>query len=261
MLVVVVALLVVLGGCAGKVNPSFPTTEAEARRDLERMHADPRPGPRPVVVVTGFIDPGLAAPVLAKELRGCLGPGARVIEAPVGFAGSIDEAGDRLVKRVEEELGAGGAGGAGETPEVDVVAYSMGGLVARAAAVPKAERGALRIGALYSIVVPHRGASMAAVPLPGGCLADMRCGSACIKGLDEAGCGYEVVSYARLGDIVVGEANTAPPGKTPIWVPTPLLEPAHLGAIHDARILADIARRIRGEEPLAREPGAPLPGL
>jgi hypothetical protein len=35
----------------------------------------------------------------------------------------------------------------------------------------------------------------------------------------------------------------------------------HIGAISDARILADIARRLRGEPPFSHLPGSPLPEI
>ena len=68
---------------------------------------------------------------------------------------------------------------------------------------------------------------------------------------------YEIVPYARLGDEVVGASNAAPPGRNPWWVSRSWFF-AHAGST-DMRILADIARRLRGEEPFAIDPPAPLP--
>ena len=71
--------------------------------------------------------------------------------------------------------------------------------------------------------------------------------------------GYRIYPYVRLGDIVVGPENAAPAGQTPWWVHNPPLRSAHLAAAVDDRILADIARRLRGETPFAQDPPAPLP--
>jgi hypothetical protein len=70
---------------------------------------------------------------------------------------------------------------------------------------------------------------------------------------------YELVPYVRLGDSIVGPEHAAPEGQTPWWVPLPAAETAHIGAFGDARILADIARRLRDERPLTEDPPAPLP--
>jgi len=44
--------------------------------------------------------------------------------------------------------------------------------------------------------------------------------------IDEIEIDYELVPYARLCDTAVGEQNTAPPGYTPWWVPTPAFQDA-----------------------------------
>ena len=64
---------------------------------------------------------------------------------------------------------------------------------------------------------------------------------------------------ARIGDTMVGEENTAPPGQVAWWVPNRAFEPAHLLAFGDPRIHADILRRLRGEQPYTTEPRAPWP--
>jgi hypothetical protein len=86
----------------------------------------------------------------------------------------------------------------------------------------------------------------------------MRRGSAFLAELDDqlASASYELYTYARLGDMIVGVENAAPPGMDPWWVANPPLGLAHLGAPHDPRILADILRRLRGEPALATRPAA-----
>jgi hypothetical protein len=71
--------------------------------------------------------------------------------------------------------------------------------------------------------------------------------------------GYRLFAYVRLGDGVVGEEHAAPPGVNAWWVPNGLSF-SHLLAGYDDRILADILRRLRDEEPYSIEPAAPLPG-
>jgi hypothetical protein len=70
---------------------------------------------------------------------------------------------------------------------------------------------------------------------------------------------YPLYTYVRLGDKQVGEANAAPAGMTPWWVSNEDWDDAHGDARHDPRILADIARRLRGESPLALNPPALFP--
>ena len=75
---------------------------------------------------------------------------------------------------------------------------------------------------------------------------------------DEVEIDYELVPYARLCDTTVGEQNTAPPGYTPWWVPTPAFQEAQVDAIGDPRILTDITLRLRGEMSATTSPPAPL---
>ena len=87
----------------------------------------------------------------------------------------------------------------------------------------------------------------------------MRPGSAFLRALDEALIAdpIELIPYARLRDAMVGAQHAAPPGRNPLWVDGP---PAlsHLAITTDKRIMLDIALRLRGEEPVARE-GDPPP--
>jgi len=89
----------------------------------------------------------------------------------------------------------------------------------------------------------------------------MREGSAWIQQLEAAydRADYELIPYVRLGDWLIDSANAAPEGESPYWVPNRFLQSAHIGAVTDDRIFADILRRLRGEPPLTRQPRAPLP--
>ena len=234
-------------------NPSFSIAREDARADLGRMAADPAPLVRPLVILAGTGDPDVSSSAIRRLLLPALaGP-----TASVDFFDEFTFAGCRqkLFREVARQL----ACPIDAVPEVDVVAFSMGGLVAREAAIPDAAGRRLRIRRLYTIATPHQGARMAGMPLGVPLFEDMRPTSDLIARLRRAPIEYELVCYARLDDPTVGEEFAAPEGVPLWWVPTPSGEWAHMAAFSDPRILADVARRLRGEEPHARAPAAPLP--
>lgn len=255
-------LVALLPACSSvqRVNPSLPVPASEASAMLRRMRQDPRPLQRPLIVAGGIGDPGFAAPWVARTLGDVAGPQDRVVS--VSFFGfgidTFDGCRDRLIEAVETAVPGDDPG---LTVEVDVVGISMGGLVARYAACPRSDGGKrLNIRRLFTISAPHRGARLANLPTLDARKIDMRPGSDFLCMLDEqlAKSDYELLPYTRLGDLIVGSANTAPPGRTPWWVATPPWSFGHIGAAFDRRIMADIAARLRGERPLATEPAAPL---
>jgi hypothetical protein len=63
----------------------------------------------------------------------------------------------------------------------------------------------------------------------------------------------------HLGDEIVGQQYAALPGQTAYWLPNDSLLLPHPAAMVDDRILADIARQLRGEPGFTRPPPAPLP--
>lgn len=275
-----------IGGCAARdpVNPSFDLTAREARTALDRMAEAPTGLERPVVVLDGWMNPGLATLHLDPALRRYTG--GEVVSVTFFGARSFEQCARRVIEKVDAafpppaESGADVAADA--TVPVDVVAYSMGGLVARYAALPREQRAALaaavggdeasvgerrlEVVRLFTISSPHRGAGWAgraATWLPGGRLVEqMQSRSPLIERLeataDEAS--YTLYPYVRLGDRMVGPANAAPPGRAPWWVPRlGWVSLSHIGAYKDVRIVADIVARLRGEEPFATAPPAPLP--
>ncbi|MFO0784042.1 MAG: hypothetical protein U0636_10205 [Phycisphaerales bacterium] len=251
-----------LSGCAGPPNPSLPITTQEAYRALHQMAADPRPAPRPVVVVGGYADPGLATASVKQWLAPCLKDTTLVVCAP-GSASSFDEARTLLLGAVQSACPCADATC---TVEVDAVCVSMGGLVAIHAADPQAASAqagtrTLKVVRVFTIGSPLRGAD-AAKTFPISDLAkDMRAGSAFLARVD-AVCAaglFALYPYTRADDTFVGAVNTAPPGQVPWWVPGQFGYNDHFTAHEDPRILADIARRLRGEEPFSTLPRAPLP--
>ena len=234
-------------------NPSFPTTRDEAQADLRRMAADRRPLERPLVVLAGIGDPRISSGALIRGLE----PGVTGTIIEISFFNEFTFDGCRqlLLRELASALGVVPE----HLPEVDVVAFSMGGLIARHAAIPDEAGRRLPIRRLYTVATPHEGARLAGIPLglPQG--EDMTPTSDFIDLLRRAPRTYELVCYARLDDITVGEEFAAPEGEPLWWVPTPSGEWSHMAAFNDPRIIADIARRLRGERPLTRPPAAPLP--
>jgi pimeloyl-ACP methyl ester carboxylesterase len=250
-----------LVGCAtAPENPSFKLSATDARKELREMRQSPRGLARPVVIVHG-LGPPVGSWALEHELRR-LTEDDRILTVTYDYLGSFEQARRRVVEQVEKHFPGDDPA---STREVDVVAISMGGSVARyAAAPPEGAAGKrLNVARLFTISTPHRGATMAALPtLLGQTQLDLREHSPFLQALAEREAvvpRYEVVPYARLGDCVVGEHNAAPEGMTPLWVPNLLLEGSHVLAFSDPRIVADIARRLRGEPPFATEPAEPLP--
>jgi hypothetical protein len=290
-----VAVLVATGCAAHAPNPSFNVSNNAAREALREMRDDAKRLPRPLVVLGGLDDPGVATTVLTDDFREISGDDPRVIGVSFFFCGSFDGCRKRVIDAVDKAFPSDDPVW---TTEVDVVAVSMGGLVARyaaaeptpppapnqadssdegAASQPSAATGTrarrLRIARLFTISSPHRGAALAFLPTFNQLQIDMRAGSKFLRRLDACDAmtleansaqtrpagGYELIPYVRLDDMIVGERNAAPEGWTPWWVPAVPLQDSHMFAIADARIVADIARRLRGEPPLTTEPPAPLP--
>lgn len=167
-------------------------------------------------------------------------------------AGDIREAARVVAGKVAARFGADWA-----AREFDVVGISMGGLVARVLASPQDGGPALRIKRLFMLATPHRGAKLARVVAPDRAARDMRPGSDFLGALDARlpSAGYELVCYAQLRDWWVGAGRAAPPGRVPIWTDTESVGArlfSHFQINFNRRVLRDVARRLRGEEPVAR---------
>lgn len=266
------ALLATSGcGLSQSLNLSFPVELSEARTALEEMEETPRKLQRPVIVLSGFMGPGWLAQSIECKLK-TMTDGGEFETASFFFKSTFESCRDHLIEAVDEAFPSDDPNW---TTEVDVIAISMGGLVARYAAIePPADpenggngdasqttKRRLRIARLFTIGSPHRGAKMAKLPTFDSKQIAMRPGSPFVKMLNDAWHerSYELFPYVRIGDLVVGEENAAPPGELPWWVSNKFLESAHVGAHGDERILADIARRLRGEQPLTRYPPQPFP--
>ncbi len=202
--------------------------------------------PRPVVVLSGFGDPGIASSWWQRQLRD-ISPGTPVVAVAFAFETSFDACRARLLRAVDAALPSDDPAW---TRQVDVVAFSMGGLVARYTAAPardsQSPQRRLRIARLFTISSPHQGADMARLPVPGSLVRDMRTGSDFLAHLDAAlpHRPYELVCYARRGDAMVGSDNTAPPGWPLLIVDAPAFELPHGQAFRDPRIVLNILHRL-----------------
>ena len=255
----IASLLLQVGCCADRpLNPSFPLTMAQAECELEAMNTAPKPLVRPVIVVSGIFDPGIGSQALADELRSMCTGDAPIIAIHFSGAKTFDACAARVIEAIEHAIPSADLD---QTIEVDVVASSMGGVVARVAATDDSAAGRkrLNIGRLFTISTPHRGAKLAHSSSFDKRISAMCHDSDLITSLNAEPCGYELIAYTRLDDGIVGEENTAPPGQNPYWVANMPFRSAHLEANNDPRILADIARRLRGEQPYTRESPAELP--
>lgn len=249
-----------LAGCfsGGRENPSFPLTWKRGEAELQEMAASPRSLSRPVVVVGGYMD--RHAPDVQALIVETTGDG-RVIAVTLGAPDSLEECRAAIIGAVEKAYPCQDGLW---TAEVDVVGVSLGGLAARYSAVPGEDGGKrLRIARLFTVASPHCGAVLAKNYIGDGSWLwrDLRPGSKALETLaaSDVASGYEMYPYARLHDRIVGVANTAPPGQTPIWMPAKAFQDGHSDIWRDPRVLADICRRLRGETPYATEPRAALP--
>lgn len=250
-------VLLSAAGCSAPPNPSFPLETKDAEAALSEMARDPKPFERPVVVIGGHMDPGIASSSIAERLCAvCENP--RLVRVNVNGVESMAEARQRVMDAVEA---AWPSGDPVWSVEVDVVANSMGGLVAASASDPSAGERALRIQRLFTIGTPFLGADAARLPTSNPVILSMRAGSDFLRRTTPPGrcLECELIPYTRSDDQLVGAANTAPPGVTPWWVPAEFFQSGHITAYKDPRIVADVARRLRGEAPFTREPRTPLP--
>ncbi len=254
------AALLALPACSADkpLNPSFPFTLDAAREDLQRMRDEPRPLERPVVVIAGYLDPGIAVGRLRRRIADAFDEPEMVLTISLFGDDDFDECRERVIKRVQRQFPSDDPT---ETVEVDVIGVSMGGLVALDASIPREGERRLRIARLFTIATPFRGARLAGFPTLDDRVRDMRRGSEFLQSLDNghAPPQYTIYPYVRLRDRIVGAGNAAPEGATAWWVANIPFEFAHIKAYRDPRILADIARRLRGEEPFTTDPPAPLP--
>lgn len=239
------------------INPGFPFTLEDVEQEIARMRAAPVGVQRPVVVLAGYRAWSIMPRNVAAKLAMLTGaPLSQFLPVAYPWSFDIPALGRRVVELVETRWPSGDPEW---TVPVDAVGISMGGLVARSAAAGLGGGGKrLNIQRLFTLGTPHRGAKLARLAAPDRAARDMRPGSALLGRLDEdlEHARYELICYARLRDVLVGARNTAPAGRHPHWV-SGWRVCSHVAITMDWRILIDIARRLRGEQPLAATPVCP----
>ena len=226
--VAIVSLVFVLVGCGTRPeNASFPLSVSAADKELKSMRSQRKPLIRPVLVVDGYLDPGLGSAVVANWVRKLTPDETQVITVNLLTSTNFDACRQTIVAAVEEAFPSDDPAA---TREVDVIGLSMGGLAARYAALPAAgEHSAsmatatvpstapssepspatasasspatqtadllkptgkrLKIARLFTLSSPHLGATMADVPtyLFISTQRDMRRGSPFLQQLNDVG--------------------------------------------------------------------------
>lgn len=229
-------------------NPDFALSRSDMIAEADRMLREPRNLARPLVLLNGWRSPGHSIWYLARRLRRLVGAAEeQLLTMSYPLADDIEAIAPVVSARVAERFGSMVDG-------VDVVAVSMGGLVARLAAAERALGGcALPVRRLFTLGSPHRGARLAKHVWIDRASWSMRPGSAFLARLDAAldRAPYELIAYARLNDGMVGAKYASPHGSSPIWTGSTRFF-AHWTICYDPGITLDIARRLRGEQPLAR---------
>lgn len=239
-------------------------SRADAKADIDRLRADPKPLARPVVVIAGYRASGLLLRPIVQRIKSATVGEHHSKILPLAFPSNppFPEIIRRTIDAVQARFPADDPE---RTAEVDVIGVSMGGIIARAAAAPprpaEPPRKQLRINRLFTFASPHRGASLAGKIAIDDNARALRAGSGLLAHLDHHldHAPYELVCYTRLDDWMVGATNTAPPGREPIWVDNPTPGMSHFLITADPRLLADLLRRLRDEEPLATHPDQPPP--
>jgi hypothetical protein len=246
-------MIALSGGCAAPpINPSFAVTHQQADAAIDQMAHDRRPLSRPVLIIGGFLDPNFGPWHMKRELER-VSSDATIITVSLATCGSFDECRQRIIAAVDEACPTKDAQ---QTTEVDVIGLSLGGLAARYAASDGSSR-QLRIARLFTVSSPHAGATLAEHLAVCQFHRDMRPGSTFIQALPHAD--FPIYSYCLLHDDVVGSQYTGTTDCPPWWLPNPPLISAHFVAMRDRRIFADLALRLRGQEPFSTSPPAPLP--
>lgn len=254
------ALLLLLGGCTTLTGPSKdnPLPKAELRAALEQMRTEPVEIERPVITIDGWLNYG-GASIIHRELKNLTGGEEDLFvkyHYPLIFS-TLESNARKIVKIVEERWPSDDPEW---TTEIDVVGFSMGGLIARVAAESprkgKKPRKRLKVKSMFTIGSPHKGTSWWirwaaidqmswAVSLWGG---NYR--SWLNERLVEAD--YDLYCYGQGNDWIVG--NNFEAAGYPEIKARGLFLFSHTSSYGNYRHLADIASRLRGEDPIVPNP-------
>lgn len=257
-----IAGVISIGSCTtvyveGQSIHLTPAEIYEKRRELQK---DPVALERPVIVLSGYHAPPTMTARLASRIAS-LTSGDRddTLSIAYTFQSDFDDIVPHVLRKIEERFPSDDPE---ETIEVDVVAISAGGLVARAASLPlepddiRSKR--LKIKRLFTLGTPHRGAILAERIALDRAAKDMIQGSDFLNKLDAAlpEIDYEIYPYAHLNDQWVGATRSSPFGMDPYWTGGRKMF-SHFAVGDNWMFVLDIALRLRGQEPIAAEPSTP----
>lgn len=235
-------------------NPAFACSLEAVLSAWEAMRGALAPLARPVLVLNGYRAPWFTASGVASRLCSVTsGRAADFLAVSYTLSGSVESAAEHATRRIRANWPEVADG----IQEVDVVGISMGGLVARLLASELSPRTPkLRIARLFTLATPHRGAILAEWFHLDRAARQMRRGSEFLTLLNgqAAKAAYELHCYAQLRDWWVGARNASPPGVIPVWTDAESFfgrVHSHVQITRNKRILADVARRLRGEPALA----------
>lgn len=187
-------------------------------------------GGRAVILIPGFLDTPALFRRLERRLRreGHRTAGFRL--SPSTGARGMDELAEDLDRFVEERF-------PGE--RVSIVAFSMGGIVARFWV--QRLGGAARTDRLVLVSTPHRGTLLAfLLPLRG--LRQIRRGSSFLKALNEDAATLEGCGAACIWSPV--DYMIVPAGSARLGIGTerPMLIPLHFWIMRSRRVIAEVVR-------------------
>lgn len=232
--------------------PALRATPEELARLRRRLRRTPTTLARPVCVIAGYLDPGVYAWVVARELRRLTSHRRADFSVPrFRLDTAIQPMADRVVEHLRSR--------AGDAPaSFDLVGLSMGGLVARCVARSCVQGQHLSVARVFTLGTPHRGSTLAERIAPTAAAREMRPGSDFLRALDADPSSLDLTCYQMDADAVIGEGNGSPPGHPGIRLPRRAGEP-HLHVMADPIAILDIALRLRGEPPilLAEPPISP----
>ena len=261
------AALVALG--RGGADASYPLTREQIAAEHARLRRTPAGLSRPVVILNGYHTPPQVAWWARLQLSRLTSHRAGdFLTVSYPTETRIERAAEKAITAVERRWpkGGGSDAGAGDgTIEVDVVGISMGGLVARFAAMEAERRthplrhhapgpSRLRIANLYTFATPHQGSMRAALIAPDDAARDMQPMSRFLEALNRAERPYPLVAYTQTRDNLIAPGAAAPPGESAL-VGTGSRMMSHFTVTHNPWFLADLARRLRREPPLLTPPG------
>ncbi|MHC5055704.1 MAG: lipase family alpha/beta hydrolase [Planctomycetota bacterium] len=237
-----------LAGCGPNVYllPDGPQTRRQARALLEELARSPRALERRLVLVSGWRSPPGGFGALAHWLDRCTTNATEMV--------SIAECPPDIPI---PELARALFGGRGGPDPIDVVAYSMGGLVARVAA----RQGSVRIRTLFALATPNRGLPLARLMPWDVQMRDMHPGSEFIAGLDDtAPAPRDTICYSMRRDIIVPAGRAHIEGATHVVVSRAARRPlsAHRQILVDERVIYDIIRRLLSHDASPTGPSAPV---